>query len=79
MVSNVKYYSGKDMKLFARMPFMTFLVVVGILLVIIYKPEVMIFVLFIAYAISGPLWWVFKLIQKLRGKDQNAEVPKQES
>lgn len=69
MVSNIKYYSGKDMKLFARMPFRAFLVVVGILLVIIYKPEVMIFIIFIGYAISGPLWWVFKFIQKMRQKD----------
>lgn len=69
MVSNIKYYSGKDMKLFARTPFMTFLAVVGIILVIIYKPEVMIFVIFVGYAISGPLWWVFKFIQKVSQKD----------
>ncbi|MFO7570942.1 MAG: CDP-diacylglycerol--serine O-phosphatidyltransferase [Smithellaceae bacterium] len=69
MVSNVKYYSGKDMRLFARMPFMTFLLVVGILLVIIYRPEVMIFVIMIGYAISGPLWWGASLIRKKRGKD----------
>jgi len=80
MVSNVKYYSGKDMNIFARMPFMTFLVVVGILLVIIYRPEVMIFVIFLSYAISGPLWWIFKLILKMRKKDvKNDNVPKQES
>ncbi len=80
MVSNIKYYSGKDMKLFTRMPFMTFLVIVGILLVIIYRPEVMIFVIFICYAISGPLWWVFKFIQKMRQNDlKKNNVPKQES
>ena len=67
------------MKLFARMPFRAFLVVVGILLVIIYKPEVMIFIIFIGYAISGPLWWVFKFIQKMRQKDLKNDVPKQES
>ena len=69
MVSNIKYYSGKDMKLFARMPFMTFLIILGVLLVIIYKPEVMIFVIFVGYAISGPLWWVVKFIRKISTKD----------
>ncbi len=69
MVSNIKYYSGKDMKLFARMPFMTFLIILGVLLVIIYKPEVMIFIIFVGYAISGPLWWVVKFIRKISAKD----------
>lgn len=74
MVSNIKYYSGKDMKLLARMPFMTFLIVVGILLIIIYKPEVMIFVIMLGYAISGPLWWLFKLFKKLRGKSPEKDI-----
>jgi CDP-diacylglycerol--serine O-phosphatidyltransferase len=79
MVSNIKYYSGKDMKLFKRMPFMTFLVVVGILLVIIYKPEVMIFIILVGYAISGPLWWLFKFIQKARQKgEEKNNIPTQE-
>lgn len=69
MVSNIKYYSGKDMKLFARMPFMTFLVVVGILLVIFYAPEVMIFVITVGYALSGPVWWLCKVISKKSGNE----------
>jgi CDP-diacylglycerol--serine O-phosphatidyltransferase len=69
MVSNVKYYSGKDMKLFSRMRFMVFLLLVGILLIIIYKPEVMFFIIFVGYAVSGPIWWLLKLIQKMRHKD----------
>lgn len=80
MVSNIKYYSGKDMKLFARMPFMTFLVVVGILLVIFYKPEVMIFVITVGYALSGPIWWVFKLISKSRQADlDNNDISQQKT
>ena len=69
MVSNVKYYSGKDMKLFSRMRFVVFLLLVGILLIIIYKPEVMFFVIFVGYAVSGPIWWLLKFIQKMRHKD----------
>lgn len=73
MVSNIKYYSGKDMKLFARMPFMTFLAVVGILLVIIYKPEVTIFVITVGYALSGPVWWLCKVINKKHGTETDAK------
>jgi len=80
MVSNIKYYSGKDMKTLARMPFMTFILILGIILVIIYKPEVMIFVIMVGYAISGPLWWLFKFIKKIRGKaaPEKNNIPKQE-
>ena len=65
MVSSIKYYSFKDIKLYARMPFTLFLIVVGILLFIYYKPEIMAFVIMVGYAISGPIWWVVKFGQKL--------------
>lgn len=68
MVSNIKYYSGKDMKRSVRMPFMTFLIVLGILLIIIFEPRVTIFVIMVCYAISGPVWLVFKLIKKIQQK-----------
>ena len=66
MVSSVKYYSGKDMKLFSRMPFRAFLVLVGVILIVVYKPEVSIFVFFVTYTLSGPLWWVVKTVRKLK-------------
>ena len=79
MVSNIKYYSGKDMKLFARTPFMIFLVVVGILLVIIYKPEVTIFIITVGYALSGPVWWLCKVISKKRGvPPEDSHLPSEE-
>jgi CDP-diacylglycerol--serine O-phosphatidyltransferase len=65
MVSNIKYYSFKGMKLYSRLPFTLFLIVVGILLFIYYKPEIMAFVIMVGYAISGPIWWVVKFGQKL--------------
>jgi len=68
MVSNIKYYSFKDMKLYSRLPFTLFLIVVGILLVIYYKPEIMAFVIMVGYAISGPIWWVAKFGKKLASK-----------
>jgi CDP-diacylglycerol--serine O-phosphatidyltransferase len=72
MVSSVKYYSGKDMKLFSRMPFRAFLAVVGVILIFVYKPEISIFVFFVTYALSGPLWWVIKTIRKSKTSDTGA-------
>ena len=68
MVSNIKYYSFKGMNLRSRVPFTFILIVVGILLVIYYKPEIMAFVIMLGYAISGPIWWVAKLGNKLTSK-----------
>jgi CDP-diacylglycerol--serine O-phosphatidyltransferase len=72
MVSNIKYYSFKGMNLRSRLPFTLFLIIVGILLVIYYKPEIMAFVIMLGYAISGPVWWVVKFVQKitLRAKEK---------
>lgn len=75
MVSSIKYYSFKDMNLRSRMPFKILLVAIGIVLVIYYKPEIMAFVIMTGYAISGPVWWVFKNINKMRQKNQGSQVP----
>ncbi len=78
MVSNIKYYSGKDMKLFARKPFMSFLFLVLILIIIVAMPEIMAFVLMLGYAISGPLWWAAKFgrlkAQEAREKKKNRQA-----
>jgi CDP-diacylglycerol--serine O-phosphatidyltransferase len=74
MVSNIKYYSFKDIKLYARMPFTLFLIVICILLVIYYKPEIMAFVIMVGYAISGPIWWAVKFGHKItqRAKEEKS-------
>jgi len=43
------------------------------LLVIIYKPEVTIFVITVGYALSGPVWWLCKVINKKRGHQPDAK------
>jgi len=68
MVSNIKYYSFKDMNLFARKPFMFFFFLVVLLIVFVAMPEIMAFVLMMGYALSGPIWWVAKMRKKLAEK-----------
>jgi CDP-diacylglycerol--serine O-phosphatidyltransferase len=68
MVSNIKYYSFKDLKLLARKPFMTFFSLVLLLIIVVAKPEIVIFVALLGYAISGPVWWIVKFSRQTRRK-----------
>jgi CDP-diacylglycerol--serine O-phosphatidyltransferase len=58
MISNIRYYSFKDFNFAKRHPFGVLLVVaLGILIVFPY-PDQSVFVLFCAYAVSGPVRWL---------------------
>lgn len=78
MVSNVKYYSGKDLKLFARKPFMSFFLLVVLLIVMVALPEIAIFVLMFGYAISGPIWLVIKCCRQAAQKNREKKQGNQE-
>ena len=56
------------MKLFARKPFMSFLLLVILLIVIVAEKEIMPFVIMMLYVISGPIWWVMKFRRQLAQK-----------
>ena len=71
MVSSIKYYSFKDMKLLARKPFMTFFLIILLIIIVYYKTQIMFFVIMLGYALSGPIWWVVKFIQKSKEKKIN--------
>jgi CDP-diacylglycerol--serine O-phosphatidyltransferase len=74
MVSNVKYYSFKDLNLFTREPFLSFIVLVLLLIVVVAEPQVMLFTFAVSYAVSGPIWFVFKILKRIR----HGEVKKDE-
>lgn len=59
MVSNVRYYSFKGIDLKNRVPFVVLLAVVLFLAIISIDPAIMLLVLFVGYAFSGPLYAVF--------------------
>lgn len=61
MVSSVKYYSFKDMSLLARKPFTIFFWSTVLLIIVVMEPEIMLFVIILGYALSGPVWWLIKL------------------
>lgn len=69
MVSNIKYYSFKDLNFFSRKPFVSFVIIVFILIIIIAEPQIMMFTFSFGYSLSGPFWALFKL-----GKKAYAEI-----
>ena len=74
MVSSVKYYSFKDMKLLARKPFTIFFWLTVLLIIIFNWPEIMFFVIMLGYALSGPVWWLIKIIRQERQKAKEEKI-----
>jgi Ca2+/Na+ antiporter len=57
MVSNVRFYSGKDVNLRRAMPFSVAIVLLVALLLISTQPPIVIWGAMLAYGVSGYLWW----------------------
>ncbi len=55
MVSNIRYYSFKDMGLRGRIPFTAVLLVILAFVVVALDPPTVLLALFLVYALSGPL------------------------
>lgn len=67
MVSNFRYYSFKDIDLRGRIPFVRVIVMMLTFAVIFTNPPLMLFALFTAYAISGP---VVTLLMRKRWRER---------
>lgn len=79
MVSSIKYYSFKDLNWFSRKPFMSFVIMVFILIIIIAEPQIMMFTFSFGYSLSGPVWALYKIGKKLHTdmKEKKSERQKQ--
>ena len=64
MVSSIKYYSFKDLNFFSRKPFMSFVLIVFILIIVIAEPQIMLFTFAFGYSLSGPTWALVKICKK---------------
>lgn len=60
MVSNLKYYSFKDIDFRGRVPFVVILLVVLVFAVISLDPARVLFLAFFGYALSGPIKWILR-------------------
>jgi CDP-diacylglycerol---serine O-phosphatidyltransferase len=72
MVSNIRYHSFKQFDLKGRVPFMTILMLVLILVLIALRPSIVLFLLAFIYAISGPIMTLL-LIRRHRAKRQQQD------
>ncbi|MEC7473109.1 MAG: CDP-diacylglycerol--serine O-phosphatidyltransferase [Pseudomonadota bacterium] len=66
MVSNIKYYSFKDLDLKGRVPFVAILVVVLVFAVVFSDPPRILLLIFLAYAVSGPVQYLVQLRRRKR-------------
>ncbi|TGN38433.1 CDP-diacylglycerol--serine O-phosphatidyltransferase [Marinobacter confluentis] len=64
MVSNILYKSFKDLDLRGRVPFAAILLVVLTFVIVALDPATVLFVGFLAYALSGPLFSLFRRSRK---------------
>lgn len=55
MICNIEYLSLKDPELFKRQPFMMLVIAIMLLIVIVAKPEIMLFLIGMTYLVSGPI------------------------
>ena len=84
MVSNGRFSSFKDLNLKDKVPFVTLLVVVLLLVIITIKPALFLFVIFMVYAISGPVMTILGLkksrnLRKKNKKTDSAEPASEQS
>jgi CDP-diacylglycerol---serine O-phosphatidyltransferase len=63
MISNVRYYSFKDLQYFKGRPFRSTVAAIILLVIVLSEPQVTLFVVTLGYVFSGP---VYSLILKLR-------------
>ncbi len=68
MVTSIPYYSFKDFGSRRRVPFVTTLAVVMVFVFASIDPPKVIFGAFAVYALSGPLWWLYRRVRRLRGR-----------
>ncbi|WP_313410514.1 CDP-diacylglycerol--serine O-phosphatidyltransferase [Stutzerimonas kunmingensis] len=66
MVSNIKYYSFKDLDLKGRVPFVAILIVVLVFAVVFSDPPRILLLIFLAYAASGPVQYLMQLRRRQR-------------
>ncbi|VAX11298.1 CDP-diacylglycerol--serine O-phosphatidyltransferase [hydrothermal vent metagenome] len=67
MVSNVRYHSFKGFNFKDRVPFVSIILVMLVIVLVSYDPPVVLFTVFLLYALSGPVWTLI-LLRKRRAE-----------
>ncbi len=65
MVSSIRYYSFKDLNIFSRKPFMSFVLIIVVLVIVVAEPQITLFTFASGYSLSGPAWALFRMGRRL--------------
>jgi CDP-diacylglycerol--serine O-phosphatidyltransferase len=79
MVSNIRYFSFKELDLAKRKPFSIFIFVILSMIVIIMQPVIVLFVFALAYVFSGPVnmilaWRKKKVLRKMEPVEEDLVI-----
>ena len=66
MVSSIRYYSFKEIDFKGKVPFLYLLLMVVLFVAIAANPSVILFVGFVGYALSGPIWAAWRMYIRRR-------------
>ena len=64
MVSNIRFYSFKEINMRKSIPFVALLLIILGFALLTYKPPQVLFLVFVAYALSGYVMWAFSFRKK---------------
>lgn len=65
MVSNALYYSFKDVDLKGKIPFVILAAIVLVIGVISIEPSLALWLVFLGYGLTGPLFWAVRKVRKV--------------
>lgn len=74
MVSNVSFYSFKDLDLRNRVPFMAVLAVLLVFALTTIDPPKVLFGIFFVYALSGPVLWAWRRYRKFQRRRKGVDT-----
>ena len=70
MVSNIRYHSFKQIDFKGKVPFFAIVVIMLVFAVVIVQPPLVLSLMFLAYAVSGPVLTLFHLRRHRSGRQQ---------
>ena len=70
MVSNIPYYSFKEVNMRKSIPFVALLLIILGFALLTYKPPVVLFLFFVAYALSGYVMTVIRFAKRDEAKSK---------
>ncbi|HQM92267.1 MAG TPA: hypothetical protein PLK84_10075, partial [Syntrophales bacterium] len=53
--------------------FMTVVLAVILMIIVLAEPQIMIFTFAVSYAVSGPAWWVLRMLRRLFGPTRGSQ------